>query len=69
MLSCIDSDDTENYALAEDFRQKSTDSCEKIELTPLNHDDIDVALIEEDANRRGPVSFIYFVKRIIIIKY
>ncbi|XP_043262512.1 uncharacterized protein LOC122403212 [Colletes gigas] len=49
MLSCIDSDDNESYSLAQEFGQERNDNCEKIELASLIHDDLDVALIEQDA--------------------
>ncbi|XP_026670638.1 uncharacterized protein LOC108626465 isoform X2 [Ceratina calcarata] len=53
MVSCIDSDDSESYFLAQEFKQEcGNDSCEKIELTTLIHDDLDVNLIEEDAIRK-----------------
>ncbi|XP_076178218.1 uncharacterized protein LOC143152228 [Ptiloglossa arizonensis] len=49
MLSCIDSDNDESYSLAQEFRQEQNDNCERIELTSLIHEDLDVDLIEEDA--------------------
>ncbi|XP_076752011.1 uncharacterized protein LOC143424085 isoform X1 [Xylocopa sonorina] len=52
MLSCIDSDDSENYFLAQEFKQESNDNGEKIELTSLIHEDLDVNLIEQDALRK-----------------
>ncbi|KZC04275.1 PREDICTED: uncharacterized protein LOC107186636 [Dufourea novaeangliae] len=51
MLSCIDSGDDESYSLAQEFRlELNDDHCEKIELTSLIHGDLDVDLIEKDAN-------------------
>ncbi|XP_012147118.1 uncharacterized protein LOC100879350 [Megachile rotundata] len=49
MLSCVDSDDSECYFLAQEFKDDYNDNCEKIELTSLIHQDLDVDLIENDA--------------------
>ncbi|OAD54059.1 hypothetical protein WN48_08392 [Eufriesea mexicana] len=49
MFSCIDSDDSESYFLAQELKQEYNDNCEKIELTSLIHGDLDVNLIEQDA--------------------
>ncbi|XP_031841923.1 uncharacterized protein LOC116431100 [Nomia melanderi] len=54
MLSCIDSDDDESYSLAQEFRPELNDNCEKIELTSLIHEDLNVDLIERDAIRNEP---------------
>ncbi|CAK9830633.1 hypothetical protein ANTRET_LOCUS7771 [Anthophora retusa] len=55
MLSCVDSDDSENYFLAQEFKQECNDNCEKIELTSLIHGDLDVNLIEQDAIKKEAV--------------
>ena len=49
MLSCADSDDSESYFLAQEFRDDYNDDCERIELTSLIHHDLDIDLIEKDA--------------------
>lgn len=53
MFSCIDSDDTENYFLAQEFKQECKEcNYEKIELTSLIHENLDLNLIEQDAIRK-----------------
>lgn len=59
MFSCIDSDDTENYFLAQEFKQECKDNYEKIELTSLIHEDLDLNLIEQDAIKKESVSGSY----------
>ncbi|XP_060822681.1 uncharacterized protein LOC132910744 [Bombus pascuorum] len=51
MFSCIDSDDSESYALAQEFKQECNGNYKKIELTSLINEDCDVNLIELDAIR------------------
>lgn len=56
MFSCIDSDDSESYVLAQEFKQECNGNYEKIELTSLINEDWDVDLIELDAIKKGTVS-------------
>lgn len=57
MFSCIDSDDTENYFLAQEFKQECKEcNYEKIELTSLIHENLDLNLIEQDAIKKESVS-------------
>lgn len=60
MFSCIDSDDSESYFLAQELKQEYNDNCEKIELTSLIHGDLDVNLIEQDAMGKETVGFVFF---------
>ncbi|XP_071861916.1 uncharacterized protein [Bombus fervidus] len=52
MFSCIDSDDSESYVLAQEFKQECNGNYEKIELTSLINEDWDVNLIELDAIKK-----------------
>ncbi|XP_076668066.1 uncharacterized protein LOC143368836 [Andrena cerasifolii] len=54
MFSCVDSEDSENYCLAQEVRSELNDNCERIELRSLIHEDIDVDLIEQDAIGKQP---------------
>ncbi|KAF3420145.1 hypothetical protein E2986_08982 [Frieseomelitta varia] len=49
MFSCVDSDDSDSYFLAQEFKQECNDNYEKIELTSLINEDLDINLIEQDA--------------------
>lgn len=60
MFSCVDSDDSESYSLAQEFKPAVKDSCEGIELTPLIHDDLHVDLIERDAVDKELVGWNWF---------
>ncbi|CAD1480965.1 unnamed protein product, partial [Heterotrigona itama] len=52
MFSCVDSDDSDSYFLAQEFKQECNDNYEKIELTSLINEDLDINLIEQDAIRK-----------------
>ena len=56
MFSCVDSDDSDSYFLAQEFKQECNDNYEKIELTSLINEDLDINLIEQDAIRNDTVS-------------
>ncbi|KAK1136561.1 hypothetical protein K0M31_001107 [Melipona bicolor] len=60
MFSCVDSDDSDSYFLAQEFKQECNDNCEKIELTSLINEDLDINLIEQDAIRNDTDHFAPF---------
>ncbi|KAK9298865.1 hypothetical protein QLX08_007965 [Tetragonisca angustula] len=60
MFSCVDSDDSDSYFLAQEFKQECNDNYEKIELTSLINEDLDINLIEQDAIRNDTDHFAPF---------